>query len=109
MSSYLTYGPQGDIKWVAFIRYSTVFREHGPCRINVDGDVSFSQLSNGDFYDRRAGPTKINSEGTVAYYARGSLHRLDGPAIIHSDGRKEYFITGVKHTADEFFLKFGVL
>lgn len=85
------------------------FREHGPCEIENNGTVLFSQLGS-RYYSRRNGPSIIDSSGYVRYTdAYGNKNRLDGPAVIYATGKKEYWVNHQRISPSEFFLKYGVL
>ena len=42
------------------------------------------------------GPALILSNGYMAWYKDGNLHREDGPAVIHPDGYEEFYNNGNK-------------
>lgn len=46
------------------------------------------------------GKCKIKEDGTVRYYLKGSLHRLDGPALEYPDGSKFWCKQGAEHRLD---------
>lgn len=104
----LRYSSIGDITWRSD-EFKMTFRAHGPCAIDIDGDVYFSQLSSRT-YNRKSGPAIIRANGAVTYRnARGAYHRTDGPAVIGSDGNNEYWINNVHLSPEEFFIKCRVL
>lgn len=104
----MRYTPTGEISWHE-ARTAIAFRTHGPCIIYNDGSVFFSQLHE-VAYNRTAGPSRIYFSGYIRYTnLQGEYHRTDGPAVIKADGSKEYWVYDVRLTAEEFFLKYGVL
>lgn len=108
MDERLKYQRNGAITWYTPHIQST-FRKHGPARISNDGEVCFSQLSSST-YNRRSGPSRVSPNGEISYANKhGVWHRTTGPAIIHADGKREYYVRGKQTSADEFFLKYGVL
>lgn len=59
---------------------------------------------------RPVGPSYISPSGYLEYMINDVYHRLDGPAVIETrSGRKRYWVDGVSLTADEYFMKYGVL
>lgn len=84
------------------------FREHGPCEIHNSGSVFFSELSELT-HNRVRGPCRIYADGSIMYGINSEYHRTDGPAIIRSDGQKFYWINHRMLSAEEFFMKYGVL
>lgn len=85
------------------------FRRNGPCIVQETGEVYFSQLDHKS-HNRKKGPCAIQRNGAIAFANRyGIIHRTDGPAVINADGTKGYWVNRVQLTAEEFFLKYGVL
>lgn len=99
---------QDQINWYE-LHHAQTERSNGPCVITNAGVVRFSQLDSRT-YNRKAGPSLISPNGEIKFQnVRGDYHRTNGPAIISADGSRVYIINDFTISAEEFFVKYGVL
>lgn len=110
MDGVLTYQSNDTITWLfTYNGCNIAFREKGPCKIQDDGNIRFSQISKLGF-NRIKGPAYITPDGEISYLNnKFELHRTDGPAVIYPNGSKEYYIHDDLMSPDTFFLRYGVL
>lgn len=51
----------------------------------------------GKLHREEDAPAIVSTQGTLAYFKHGNLHRVGSPAIIYSDGIVEYWFNGKLH------------
>jgi len=68
-------------------------------KINDEGTIRWYQRSK---LHRLDGPAVDCVDGYKAWYRKGKLHRVDGPAIEYTNGLECWFINGIEYTKDEF-------